>query len=315
MIAILILGALLFSSSLNGQQPRNFDPFPNGLAAAYHFDLAKNFFPSPKAAATAREDLAARAGRLRAQAKQPVTSGEVLLDLLAANDTLDLFAGRQYAYLTLRGAIDTRDSEAQGEMAALAGALNPAGRDVARIIGDLSSAQFQAFAAAEPRLAKYQYAAALAWSSREHELGPTNETLVSLQSLATTWGPALFQSTLSSIDWGTVSTNGQMLDVRRNGNEIRNHPDRGVRERGYTLGQAGIASRLDVFASILTRTAAARNTLSQKRRWPDYPAEAYASGALDTKTVRSLLQSVAARASINKRYEQKRIDEIRREFG
>ncbi|HJU64772.1 MAG TPA: M3 family metallopeptidase, partial [Gemmatimonadaceae bacterium] len=275
----------------------------------------RNFFPTPAAEAQARRDLVARAERLGAAIRR-IDGARALYRVLASSDTVSRLAGRHYAYLSLRNAIDTRDAEAQGAISAIAGQLEPVQQEVNRILGSLPPARLAQYETTEPRLGRYRYAALLARRDREHRLDSTAErTLAAVEASATTWGPALFQTTLNGTPWGTVQTADGPLDFRRNGNEIRNHRDRAVREHGYRLGQQGIESRKDIYAFILTRQAAARNAVARERRWADYPTQFYAAGDLTPAGVRTLLASVAKHAELNKRYERARIAEVKRDLG
>ena len=303
------------SPVLSAQTPSRFEPFPQGLTAAYRFNLERNFFATPAAEAEARRELGTRAERLR-NATRRIDGARALYQVLTLSDTIARLAGRHYAYLSLRNAIDTRDAEAQRAMSEVAGLAEPPLGEVNRILGTLPPARLAEYVRTEPRLARYEYAALLARRDQAHRLDSTAErTLSAMEATATSWGPALFRSTLSGTPWGTVQTSDGPLDFRRNGNEIRNHRDRAVREQGHRLGQQGIDSRKDIYAFILTRQAAARNTVAAQRRWADYPTQFYAAGALTPAAVRSLLASVATRAELNKRYERARIAEVKRDLG
>jgi oligoendopeptidase F len=310
---LILLGAT--SHPLLAQTPARFEPFPSGLAAAYRFDLERNFFATPAAETEARRELGARAERLRA-AIRGIDGARTLYRALVLSDTIARLAGRHYAYLSLRNAIDSRDADAQRGISAVAAQVEPVQADMYRILATLPPARLAEYERTEPRLARYRYAASLARRDQEHRLDSAAErTLSAVEATATSWGPSLFQTTLTSTPWGTVPTSDGPLDFRRNGNEIRNHRDRTVREQGYRLGQQGLDSRKDIFAFILTRQAAARNTVARERRWADYPTQFYDAGALTPDAVRTLLASVARRAGLNKRYERARIAEVKRDFG
>jgi oligoendopeptidase F len=239
-----------------------------------------------------------------------------LLELLATQDTLASLLGRQYAYLTLRAQIDSRDSTAQTEMSALSAAAQPVLLDIGRELASLSAAQLAAFVRAEPRLARYEYAIGLARDQAAHPLsGDAQRTLGFTVAEATSWGPSLFRRMLAETPGGKVHAPEGDLDLRSQMNQIRNHPDRSVRAEGYRLNQAAIASRRDTFALILSRQAAMRNALARVRSWPDYPTQMYASSALTPPEVRSLLTAVLRRAEINKTYERSRIAELKKTLG
>lgn len=298
-----------------GAGAQTFEPFPNGAASGYRFDLSRNFYPSPEAAARARAELIIGFRRVERLARH-VEGARALYALLATTDTLSRKLGRQYAYLSLRSAIDLQDAESQPQLSALAAIVEPIQTEVERVMSDVSASRLAAYARIVPPLKKYDYAITLARRESSHRLDAAAErVLAAVESEATTWGPMLFQTMLATTAWGTVHAPEGDLDVRRQGAQIRSHPDRAVRETGFHLGQVGVASRRDTYAFILTREADARNTIARERHWPDYPSQAYGAGALTPDVVRALLQSVAFHSEVNKRYERARIAEIRREFG
>ena len=296
-------------------QTGTFDPFPNGSAAAYRFNLERNFYASPEIAEREAQQILVRATGLAERAAR-VANASQLCAVLAGWDSVARLAGRQYAYFTLRSNIDTQDAGAQRSMGAFAGAFEPLGSAVNGALGTISAARFDTYQASDARLRKYAYAAELARRAQARRVDSASErTANQLAATATSWGPSLFQRTNAGINFGSVDVGGRVLDVRRNGNEIRNHPDRSVREKGYKLNQAGLASRRDTFAFILSRQAQARNSIARLRRFPDYPTQYYATNELDRTWVASMLSELAARADINKTYERRRKEELRRELG
>lgn len=302
-------------NSLACQAAPAFNPFPRGLDQAYRFDLARNFYRTSDAADAARRDLTA-SFRLLATRINRINDGPSLYTVLATTDTLSRELARQYSYYSLRSSIDTRDQEAGPASGELAAATGPVLSELQRKMGNVDSSQFAAYVRAEPRLSKYSYAMVLARAASARRPDSAADRRLSVaEAEAASWGPSLFQATLANIRFGTVRAPEGELDLRRNGNQIWNHPDRAVREAGYRLNQAAIATRRDTFALILTRTARIRNDLARQRRWPDYPTQFYAAGGLEPRQIRALLESVARRADINKRYERERIAAIRRDFG
>jgi oligoendopeptidase F len=293
-----------------------FEPFPGGIAPRYQFDLARNFYPDSATYARAFQALVENYRSFARGIPAATASAGALWRALARSDSLSRELGRQYAYLSLRSAIDTRDNDAQRRLSELAEAVEPIQADWARTLASIDEARLAGFVRAEPRLRTYEFAVKQAREEARHRLGPEGEpALAAAEAHATGWGPALFQATLAETPFGTVDAPEGPLDVRRQGNQIRNHADRAVREVGFRLGQAAITSRRDTWAFIIARSAAARTAVARQRRWPDYPTQAYAQGYLQPSEVRSLLERLASHAEVNKRIERHRISEIRRELG
>ena len=310
-VVVAALAAVASSALAQGA----FEPFPGNSAPRYQFDLARNFFKTPE---NANDSRTALIERMRRHADLPTHTGSAqeLYSALRLVDSVERDLARFYAYYTLRMNIDRTDAEAPREMSDLAVTGNSFSGEFDRALATLDPQRFATFLRQEPRLAKYRYRierarVALAHVPDAEERGRS----AAIQGEATAWGPALFQSTMSSIDFGTVRTPEGPLDLRRNGNQIRNSPDRSVRETGFKQNNAALFTRADTFAAIITRTAAARNALARMRKWPDYPTEFYAAGGLTPLQVRALAEAILANGDVNKRYERRRIDEIKREQG
>lgn len=310
---IFLLFAVL-PQTLACQSKPAFNPFPGGLEKAYQFDLARNFYPTTDSATAAQSDLVASFRALAPRINR-IDNGPALYTVLTTLDTLNRELVRLYAYYSLRSSIDTRDQEAGQASGELAAATNPLLSQIERAIANIAPSQLAVWVRAEPRLAKYSYAMSLSRAGNARRLdAAAAQKLAAVESEVRTWGPSLFRR-LMSASAGTVHAPEGELDARRNGNQIRSHPVRAVRKAGYELNQAEIAAHRDTFALILTRTARLRDSIARQRGWPDYPTQFYAPGGLEPRQVRALLESVAKRSDINKRYEREQIAAIRREFG
>ncbi|HKS07691.1 MAG TPA: M3 family metallopeptidase [Gemmatimonadaceae bacterium] len=312
---LLLSVAALASRAAIAQTAPAFDPFPNGIASTYQFDLARNFFANDEALSRASQSVIDRARRLDSLRSRATDAAGVYAMLVAA-DTVALESGKIYAYLSLRPSIDTRDATANQEFGRVANLVEPAMTESRRVLSKLSEAQFNAFAQREPRLRRYAYAVARAREDAAHRLDSAAErALAADEGRASAWGPALFQRINASIVYTPIRAPEGELDFRRNQSQIWNHAERSVREAGYRMNQAGLGSRRDTFALIMTRTATERNATARRRNWPDYPSQTYAERLITPAQVRTLLNQLATHGELNKRYERARIAQIRRDFG
>ena len=125
----------------------------------------------------------------------------------------------------------------------------------------------------------------------------------------------MFRRLMAATRTGRVRAPEGMLDLGTQGNQARHHVDRRVRADAFLVNNAIIATRRDSFALILSREALARNAIARQRGWPDYPTQFYDALDLTPAEVRGILTAIAARGDVNKRYERKRIAEIKRLFG
>lgn len=307
--------ALVAGGALAAQPPARppFDPFPGGIAASYHFDLARNFFRTPEQEAAEWRLVEARLARLDSLARGAVRSADALLGALRLQDSLDLEVQRHAAYLELRYDADTRQEEARAASARL---LAAAGRPYGTFAAALRSLADDDLARLErerPELRRYRFALDGIRGSAAPRLEPAAQRVVgALAPHATGWGAQLFAATVASTDFGTVATPAGELSVSRDYAALAASPDRRVRREGYQRNERGLAQHREVYAAILTRTAAALDAVSRARGWPDHPSESYAGRYLDRARVVALLDSLAAAAEVNRRFERAVVEHQRR---
>ena len=88
-----------------------------------------------------------------------------------------------------------------------------------------------------------------------------------------------------------------------------------MRREGYLLNEKGMEQSREVYADILWRTAVALNAAARLRRYSDYAEQSYEARFLNRAQVLSLLNSLGAKAEINKQIERVINDRYRRQFG
>jgi len=152
--ALVSVFALAMAAPLAAQ---TFDPFPDGAAARYQFDLARKFYPSDSAARHDQQQLAVRLRQWSALVREAPRSPAALLAALATQDTLARLIGKQQAYLTLRSNLVMNDPDARQRMSDLVQAATPPYGDLDRYLGRLTVAQVASLTKREPRLARYRY--------------------------------------------------------------------------------------------------------------------------------------------------------------
>jgi oligoendopeptidase F len=298
-----LLGA---ASSLPAQVtlPTPFDPFPGGSAARYHFDLARNFFSSPADELARREKLRSRLERLAHISRNLPQSAGGILAALALEDSLDLEVNRHVTYLELRFNADTRQGEALRSASQL---QDMAGSSLAALdsaLAALPSATLVRLEGERPRLRHYRFAIERDRRDSAQRLTPVGERVYrALAPLATGWGGEIFSQTLSSTNFGAVQTSAGPLSVSRDFVALMTDPDPRVRREAYLRNEAGLEQRREVYATILTRTAAALTTAARLRGYPDFVAQSYSERYLDRAQVQRMLNALAAAADVNKRIE------------
>jgi oligoendopeptidase F len=301
--------ALLASATAVAAQPA-FDPFPGTTAQQYRFDLERVFFPSPAAEQVERAALLARAARLASGHPDPGGSAPALERLLLAADSIRRLAGKHLAYLSLRANVDTRDVAAATAVNALSDSLGRALAFLGPALAAIPEDALRRYASERPGIAPFLF------FIRESRRGARASAAAdAVAAEMTGWQPALFWSLIGEIQWGTVQAPEGVLDVRRQGNQIANHPERAVREAWFRANQRGRAQHRGSFALLLGGNVDSRNALAKLRGFQDYPEEFYGGLYLRTDDVRQLLQALASRGETNRRYERARVAHLRQTAG
>jgi oligoendopeptidase F len=295
----MIRTALLLLATAQGP---SFDPFPGGIASRYQFDLSKNFFATPEAERVARERLVAGAeaiGRARDSLTDALQSSPEAFDrVLFRVDSLARLAGKHYAYLSLRGILDSRDSAAGTAMQALGRNLGNSLAFVNAAVGQIPEDTIERWARANPAVARWRYAARQARAGGPR---PVNRSVV--DSL-TGWQAGAFMGILRGYDFGTVTTPEGDLDIRTQGARLMNHPDRAVRAQWYRQNKATLAQ--DSFAVLLSAIVRGNNAVARLRGFTDYREESYGARDLTVRGVAELLERIAAASDVHRRYERMR---------
>jgi oligoendopeptidase F len=293
-----------------------FDPFPGGTATRYHFDLAQNFFRTPDEEFSERRLLTSRLKQFEQVAGALPRSAAELLRALQTQDSLDLEVNRHGAYLDLGYYSDTRKTEAQQAAGALRFVAGHAFAAFDSALVSRPDSWFARMERAEPALRRYRFALESARRAAAHRLSSEGErALTALGPMARGGGAQQFSAILGATDFGMVQTASGPVSVSRNYSAIAADPERRVRREGYLRNEEGLAQRRDVFADILVRTATALNAAARLRGYADYAEESYEARFLNRAQVLSFLNSLAARAEINKRIERAVIDHYRRTFS
>lgn len=153
--AALIVSAFAFCSFAQ----TTFDPFPNGSAAGYRFDLT-HIFRSPNAEKSDRGTLEQALNDLVALQGHVADDGNHLLRALQLSDIVQTHSYRHYIYLDLRNAVDTRDAASRADAGALDHRVQAGTAFLRDELMRISDGEFTRFAAQAPELEKYLSGAA-----------------------------------------------------------------------------------------------------------------------------------------------------------
>lgn len=296
-------------------QSTGFDPFPPGTEVLYRFDLPRTMFPSPEAERAERATALALASRAAALIPSAGSSAKSLLAMLRTADSADLKLARHYAYFTLRSEIDRRDETSMRESGALYAAARQWLGRVDSVLASLTDARFDRLRRIEPALAPYAFAVTRARAQAAPAIAASDQSRVPQWLQIIRSGPVRFQETMREVDLGTVATPEGTLDVRTNIVRLLSHPDRSVREAFHRRNNAGLATRRDTFADILTSVARARNALAKAQGFADYREQSYRERYLTVENVHDVLSALRTAATEAKEYERFRAARIRQQFG
>ena len=293
---VLVLGALLAVLAI-GQE--NFVAIPPEQAAHYHIDFARNFFASPEAEKTDRNTLFTTLKTLEGLKGKVTSSAENLQRALELSDQVDIQFQRHYSYLYLRYAVDTAD-EANSVAAATLDA------EVARRTAFLRQELMQipdrtlvAFTARKPSLKQYLPAIETARRYRSYTLSLAEEELLSATAPNNDWPYELYER---------LRVGGRVA-------ALANSADAKAREEAFKRGYAEQATKRDLCAFALMRLAANRTRLARLHHFPDAATEAYFNSYWTRAEVDTLVEQLAGKADLYKRYQRIRAEHVRSFVG
>ena len=299
-----LLFLLIGACKAEGPSPANFDPFPSGSAARYHFDLARNFYKTPELEASERRLLVAGLERFQQVSVGTLNNADSLLAAFRAQDSLYLDVTRHGAYLDSKYFADTRNTDASEAAEKLRLRSGESFAPFESVLVSKPNTFFTRMEGTQPALRQYRFALETLRRDADHP-GSSRADVGSK-------GAQRFYTTLNGTDFGFVETPAGSLKVPQDWSAIASNPDRRVRREGYLLNQKGLTKNLDVYTDILVSTAKSLNKAAQRRGYADYPEESYGDRLLNRDQVTSFLESIAAASEVNKRIESTLIDHYRR---
>src|SRR3982750_3371622 len=209
----------------------NFVAIPPEVAKQYHFDLARNYFPSPEAEKAERTKYYSDLKTLEDQKGKVTASSDNLLRALRLYDNVLVEFIRHYTYLYLRYSVNTNDEASARESSELDAEFSKRTAFLQQELIQTSAPVLEKFAAQRPALKAYLFAAESALRYRPHVLPlMEEESLNAISPLSSEWQFDLYQKLLRRTQFGSVMTPEGELDVWRQRSAIGSHPDRAVRE-------------------------------------------------------------------------------------
>jgi oligoendopeptidase F len=307
---LLLCFALRFGTSLQAQSsvsPSSPSSAPSsvGLSA----DLSRYYFKTSEDEVAARAELNMALVALD-QFQGQINSAHRLLAALRQYDAVQKLYAKHDGYLHLRCAQRRKDAACEAEHA-LEAEVDEKTAFLAPEILAIPEDRLNTFLNAEAGLAQYRFAISDIRRDAAHVLPGSEQALLDrFQPEIGDWQFDLYEQIVAGISFGTVQTPSGPLDVVRQRNLIAANPDGHVREEGFKKRYAGYTSQRDLLAFALIHTVKAQTLLAKTHHYNDAPARKYESLYCKPEETRKLLDAMAQRGDIAKRYETIQLREL-----
>jgi oligoendopeptidase F len=277
-------------------------------------NLERYYFVSPSAEQASRTKLQSSLANLAKMRGKVGLEPQQLLAALRTRDEIRRLVGKHDGYLHLRCALDRTDTTCGDEDKLDADVAAGTAFLDAEILA-IPAGRLPSFYESEPALTPYRFAIEKIRRNGKHALPlPQQELLDRLNPEIAGWQFSLYDEVLSQTNFGSVHTPAGELDVTRQRNLIASNPDPRVREQGFKLRYAGLASNRDLLAFALLHTAEAGNELARAQSFPDAPARKYFQLFLKPEDTHRLLDRMAEHGDVVKRFERIRVNDIERDY-
>ena len=297
--AILVAGTL---SGLTLGQVGVQDAFvaiPPPEAPRYHIDFSGNFFVTPEAEKADRANLYVTLKRLENLKGKIAKSADNLQRALRLNDAVQVQFHRHYSYLYLRNAVNTSDEASLADGSALDAEISTRTAFLRQELMQIDDRRLAAFVALKPSLKTYLFAIEAIRRHRPYTLSLKEEELLTAISPNNDWHYDLYAKLRASTQPITLASSS----------------DQKAREEAFKKSYAGKALQRDLYAFILMRLARSRSRLAKLCHFPDAPTEAYFGSYWTKAEVDDLVEQIARKADLYKRYQRIRADYLKKITG
>ncbi|PYS50976.1 MAG: hypothetical protein DMF68_05695 [Acidobacteria bacterium] len=276
-----------------------FEPIPREIAQQYHLDFARNFFASPEAERTDRANLYATLKNLENLKGKVAASAKNLEHALQLYDSAQVQFYKHYAYLYLRYAVNTDDETSLAESSALDAEISTRTAFLRQELMQVDDRMLGAFIVRQPSLKKYLFAIEAVRRYRPYTLSLKEEELLSATApINSEWQAELYDKLRARAQFNPVNSSDPL-----------------GREQGFKQHYAALAAERDLYAFTLMRLATARDRLARLRHFTDAPSEAYFNSYWSRAEVDNLLEQIARRADLYKRYQRLRAENVKKITG
>ncbi len=296
--AMNLLLLLAFMAGTTSAQD-NFVAIPPQQVASYHIDFARNFFATPEAEKADRANLYATLKDLENLKGKVAKSADNLQRALQLNDNVQVQFNRHYRYLFLRSAVNTRDETSYAESSALDAEVNTRTAFLRQELMQIDDRTLATFVSRKPSLKRHLFAMEAARRNRPYTLSLKEEELLSATAPNNDWHYDLYEK----------------LRARTQPITLPSGSDQKAREEAVKKGYAGQASQRDLYAFTLMRLASSHTRLAQLHHFADAPSEVYFNSYWTKAQVDDLVEQIAQKADLYKRYQRIRADYVKKITG
>ena len=308
---VLILVLILTATVIVAEE---FQSIPSQLISKYHWDLAKNFYPSE---AAWEKDLA-EANKLAEEIQEHKgkvhSSGPVLYELAQKLERLNLLTQKIYVYRYLQYSINTK---LEAQLTAADQAVSEIGSKTAFINTELrriSEQDLEKLISQEPKLALYRFYLQQNTRYKPHTLNTEQEELLAaLSPDLFSWQAQMFQKLIDRTHFSEMKAEGGTLNIYRDRQVLSKETNRTVRKDAALKLYEEYAANADLFGFAFIKQAKTANSVAKLKNFKDAFESSLFDAYLTNEQVESFFQAIEKHASIMKRYidlRKKRIKDI-----
>ena len=272
---------------------------PPEQAAQYHINFARNFFASPEAEKADRANLYATLKDLEGLKGKVASSADNLERALELSDRVAIQFNRHSRYLYLRNAVNTNDETSLAESSALTAAVSTRTAFLQQELMQIDERTLTAFVARKPQLKTYLFAIEGARRYRPYTLSLKEEEVLSATAPNNDWQYDLFAKLRAGTPTITVPASA----------------DSKAREEAFKRSYAAQSAQRDLYAFTLMRLASSRTRLAELRHFHDAASETYFNSYWTKTQIDDLVEQIARKADMYKRYQRLRAEHIKKLTG
>jgi oligoendopeptidase F len=218
---------------------------------------------------------------------------------LQLNDSVEVQFNKHYRYLFLRSAVNTSDKTSLAESSKLDAEVSARTAFLRQELIQIDDRTLAAFVARKPDLKEYLSAIEAVRRYHSYTLSLKEEELLSATAPNNDWPYDLYDE---------LRAPTQSIPPSRSS-------DPKAREEAFKKSYVGQALQRELYAFILMRLARSRTLLAQLRHFADAASEVYYESYWTKAQVDDLIDQIAQKADLFKRYQRIRADYVKKIMG